>query len=332
MEGPSAGASTRRTAVSTPSSANLTRRPAVHPLMRSAAAPLLLAAALALPAAAQPTTHDKAFWTGLAGKEFAVPDGESAAALALEAADLLSSPDPALRDGVGYEALARWVYRDGLVPPADLEKLRLRLQTGLGKDLGTSGTDAAYGRSFSAIGLAILAASDLKKPWMTPAAFDGLLGEVARYLVSEKDLRGFVPGGGWVHATAHTADVLKFLGRSPRLTPAGQARIVEAVAARLKTAGVVFAWGEDERLAQALLSLVRRKDFEPKPFEAWLAALAAENAALWKNGPAIDPAAFVPVRAQKQALVHLAALLAREEAPPEAFRKALNEALGKLAG
>jgi hypothetical protein len=31
-------------------------------------------------------------------------------------------------------------------------------------------------------------------------------------------------------------------------------------------------------------------------------------------------------------LVHLAALLAREEAPPEAFRKELNEALGKLAG
>ena len=108
--------------------------------------------------------------------------------------------------------------------------------------------------------------------------------------------------------------------------------MVEAVASRLRTAGVVFAWGEDERLALALLSLTRRKDFDPKPFEAWLQALSAENAALWKNGPAIDPAAFVPVRAQKQALVHLAALLAREETPPEAFRKALNEALGKLAG
>ena len=108
--------------------------------------------------------------------------------------------------------------------------------------------------------------------------------------------------------------------------------MVEAVAARLRTAGVVFAWGEDERLAQALLSLTLRKDFDPKPFEPWFASLAAENAALWKNGPAIEPAAFVAVRAQKQALVHLAALLAREEKAPEAFRKALNEALGKLAG
>jgi hypothetical protein len=296
----------------------------------------LLAAALALllasPAVASPPEHDRAFWISLAAKDFAVPEGESAGALALEVADLLSSPDAALRDGVGYEALARWVWRDGLVPPADLEKLRLRLQGALGKGLGKSGSDAAYGRSFSAIGLAILAAADMKTPWMTQEAFDDLLAAAVAYLLAEKDVRGFVPGGGWIHATAHTADLLKFLGRSPRLTPAGQARIVEAVASRLKTAGVVFAWGEDERLAQALVSLSRRKDFDPKPFEAWLAALAAENTALWKNGPRIDPAAFVAVRAQKQALVHLAALLAREEAPPKVLEKALNEGLGKLAG
>ncbi len=287
---------------------------------------------LALPAAGASPVHDRAFWTGLAAKDFAIPEGESTGALALEAAGLLSSPDPALRDGVGYEALARWVYRDGLVPPADLERLRLRLQDGLKVGLGEIGRDSAYGRSFSAIGLAILAATDLKKPWMTPEAFDDLLAASTAYLGAEKDLRGFVPGSGWVHATAHTADVLKFLARNPRLTPAGQARIVEAISGRLRTAGVVFAWGEDERLALALFSLARRKDFDPKPFDAWLAALSAENATLWKNGPAIDPAAFVPVRAQKQVLVHLAALLAREEAPPEALRKTLNEALGKLAG
>lgn len=296
------------------------------------AAVIAAALLLASPADGSPPAHDRAFWTGLAAKGFAVPEGESAGALALEAAGLLSSPDPALRDGVGYEALARWVYVDGIVPAADLEKLRRTLQEGLKKGLGETAGDAAYGRSFSAIGLAILAAADLKKPWMTQETFDDLLGAATAYLGAEKDVRGFVAGGGWVHATAHTADVLKFLGRSPRLTPAGQARIVEAVASRLKTAGVVFTWGEDERLALALLSLARRKDFDPKPLEAWLAALAAENTALWKNGPAIDPAAFVPVRAQKQALVHLAALLAREEAPPEAFRKALHDALGKLAG
>ncbi|MBK9963361.1 MAG: DUF2785 domain-containing protein [Holophagales bacterium] len=298
--------------------------------MRLAASALSLL--LALPAAAGPPGHGRAFWTGLAARDFAIPEGESAATLALEAADLLSSPDPVLRDVVGYEALARWVYRDGLIPAADLESLRLRLQAGLKKGLGETSGDSAYGRSFSAIGLAILSATDLKKPWLGQEAFDGLLTASTGYLTTEKDLRGFVPGSGWVHATAHTADVLKFLARSPKLMPAGQARIVEAIASRLRTAGVVFTWGEDERLGLALLSLTRRKDFDPKPLEAWLAALSAENTALWKNGSAIEPAAFVAVRAQKQALVHLAALLAREEAAPEAFRKTLDAALGKLAG
>jgi len=287
---------------------------------------------LALPVAAEPPAHDRAFWSALAAEDFAVPEGESAAALALEAAELLSSPDPSLRDGVGYEALARWIYKDGLVPPADLERLRQRLQAGLKEGLGESATDSAYGRSFSAIGLAILAAADLKTPWLTQEAFDDLLAASTAYLGAEKDLRGFVPGSGWVHATAHTADVLKFLSRNPKLGAAGQARIVEAVAGRLRTAGVVYTWGEDERLALALLSLTRRKDFDPKPLEAWLSNLSAENTVLWKNGAAIDPKAFVAVRAQKQALVHLATLLAREEAPPEPFRRTLNEALGKLAG
>jgi len=291
-----------------------------------------LAVALAAPAAPAAPPHDTAFWHALAAKEFAVPEGESVSVLALEAADLLASPDPKLRDSVAFDALARWVYVQGLVPPDGLEALRLRLQAGLGKGLGETGTDSAYGRSFSALSLSILAAVDLKSPWMTKEAFEDLLAATTRYLTAEKDTRGFVAGAGWVHAAAHTADVLKFLGRNPKLTPAGQARIVEATATRLRTAGVVYAWGEDERLALALLSLTKRADFDPKPFEAWLAALAAENAALWKNGPHIDPAAFVPVRAQRQALVHLAALLAREEKAPEAFRKSLSEALSKLRG
>mgnify|MGYP000856696537 CR=1 FL=1 len=91
----------------------------------------VVALLLAVPTTAAPPSHDRAFWTGLAAKEFAVPEGETAGGLALEAADLLSSPDPALRDGIAFEALARWIYRDGLVAAPDLELLRRKLQDGL---------------------------------------------------------------------------------------------------------------------------------------------------------------------------------------------------------
>ena len=193
-------------------------------MRRAAGLALLLPfLAVALAAHAAPPAHDVAFWHALAAKEFAVPEGESVGALALEAAELLSSPDPKLRDSVAFDALARWVYVQGLVPPDGLEALRLRLQEGLAKGLSESGTDSAYGRSFSALALSILAAVDLKSPWMTKEAFEDLLAATTRYLTAEKDVGGFVAGAGWVHAAAHTADVLKFLGRNPKLTPAGQA-------------------------------------------------------------------------------------------------------------
>jgi len=143
-------------------------------------------AAPAVPAAPAAPPHDTAFWHALAAKEFAVPEGESVSALALEAADLLASPDPKLRDSVAFDALARWVYVQGIVPPDGLEALRLRLQEGLAKGLGESGTDSAYGRSFSALSLSILAAVDLKTPWTTKEAFEDLLAATTRYLTPKR--------------------------------------------------------------------------------------------------------------------------------------------------
>jgi hypothetical protein len=74
----------------------------------------------------------------------------------------------------------------------------------------------------------------------------------------ERDLRGYIVGKGWGHATAHSADLLKFLGRSSRLNTAQQARLVESISGRLRFAGQVFVWGEDARLAAASVRVVYR--------------------------------------------------------------------------
>ena len=47
-------------------------------------------------------------------------------------------------------------------------------------------------------------------------------------------MRGLEPGIGWIHATAHTADLLKFLARDGRFTVADQRRLLEA------------AWAQDD--------------------------------------------------------------------------------------
>jgi hypothetical protein len=288
--------------------------------------PLLLA-----PPATAPAEHPPAFWRGIVERGFAVPEGESPAALLHELTGQLGSPDPELRDTFAYGIAAAWIYRDRRLSPAELRGLLARWSANLEEGVGEAGSDRVLLRSFSALELSILAGTDNRDSFLTPEEHARLLEAALAYLAAERDLRGFEPRVGWIHATAHTADLLKFLGRSPKLAPGGAARIAGAVEAKLAAAGTPFVWGEDERLARALLSLVRRPDFDPAPFDAWLGRLEAAQAAVWE-APALDPAAYVAVANQKQALRALAVQLAAEAEPPApvaALRQRLLELLAR---
>jgi len=131
-----------------------------------------------------------------------------------------------------------------------------------------------------------------------------------------------VPGKGWGHATAHCEDLLKFLARSHWLRPEQQARSVNAIAGRLRSAGLVFVWGEDARLAAALAAVARRPDADPAPFTLWFQQLREEHAALWRGS--FDLARYVPVRGQLNTLSALAADLDAENGPGATIRAALR--------
>jgi hypothetical protein len=122
------------------------------------------------------------------------------------------------------------------------------------------------------------------------------------YLERERDNRGYEPSKGWIHAAGHTADLLKFLARSPRLAKEDQRRLLDAVAAKCAAFGEVFAWGEDERLAQVVRSVVRRPDFDAAAFEGWLAPFPAQHKALWSAAPAIEIDRYVAVQNVKALL------------------------------
>jgi hypothetical protein len=94
---------------------------------------------------------------------------------------------------------------------------------------------------------------------------------------------------------------------------------------------LVFTWGEDARMAAALLSVVDRKDFDALSFETWFQALSAENKELWKS-PAIDAEAYASVRVQANVLAHLEAKSApqKNNSAPPSFRDALQATLGKV--
>ena len=257
--------------------------------------------------------HDAEFWFELRTKRFAVPPSDPLLPLALEATRLLGSPDPKLRDEVGYEALASWVYDQRRLTDQELNVVLATLVLNARKGLGTSDGDELYLRSFSILVLSVFAAADLKQPFLDQRRFDDLIDLALDELARERDLRGYTPGYGWGHATAHCADLLKFLSRSTHLRREQQARIVNGIAERLRSAGIVFVWGEDSRLASALASLGERADADALPFENWCERLAKDHTAVWTG--AFDAASYVAVRAQLNTVAELSADLETDAAP-----------------
>jgi hypothetical protein len=227
--------------------------------------------AIATAVASQRAAHDKAFWQRTVQNKYALPAGEPLPPLVRELSGYLGSPDPELRDDIGYSTLVAWIYRQKVVPVEVRRELLSEWTANLRTGIGTRGADTVFLRSFSALALGILAALDNDASWLEPAEFNGLLTAALAYLRDEVDVRGFDPAKGWMHSTAHTADLLKFLARSRHLEPGQQAVVLDAVLDKVSRTEAVFTHGEDERLARAVLSIAARPDFDEAAFGRWAA-------------------------------------------------------------
>jgi hypothetical protein len=292
---------------------------------------LVLPGLEASPDPATPIRHVRAFWKGIVDHAYGVPEGQSPAALIEELSEYLGSPDRELRDDFAYSIPAHWIYQDKRLAPEELRGLLHLWSANLGVGLGERGTDTVLLRSLSALDLSILAALDNERPFLTDAEFRGLLSDGLGYLAKERDLRGYDERVGWIHAAAHTADLLKFLSRSAKLKTTDQKRIVEAIAGKLEGAGAAFTHGEDERLARALLSLARRPDFDPSSLQAWCQRLKIAETNLW-DAPAFDHDRFIALQNEKNALKSLAVLLSAEKDLSAAGRDLEARLLAVLTG
>jgi hypothetical protein len=273
----------------------------------------LVILSLASPAVAQPSAAErrgKASWLAVA-KDCAVPAGESASGLVGEAVSLLGSPDTEWRDDVGYGVVAACVYEKNVLKPEERRALVGVLSANLRRGIGETGTDSVLLRSFSALDLSILAALEAQDPVLDGAGYRRLLDVSLQYLRDERDLRGLEPRVGWIHATAHTADLLKFLARDRRFTPADQQSLLDAAWSKVTAPGTpVFTHAEDERLASALLSVVRRPDFDAARLDPWLARFVALEKQVWSKAPP-DPATLDASQNARNLLRSLYVLLAQ---------------------
>ena len=284
----------------------------------------LLTLAVRLAAAPNEKERGLPFWQELA-KDCAVPAGESAFGLVGEAVSFLGSPDSAWRDDVGYGVVAACVYQKKLLKPEERRELVARLEANLRSGIGETGTDSVLLRSFSALDLSILAAVEDEQPALDEGGYRRLLDDALAYLRDERDLRGLEPRVGWIHATAHTADLLKFLARDTRFTKNDQARLLEAAWSKATAPGTpVFTHAEGERLAAALLSVARRPDFDPAILDPWLARFVSLEKTVWEKSPP-DPATLDASQNARDLLRSVYVLLSLPEPPPTAGQARARE-------
>jgi uncharacterized protein DUF2785 len=293
-------------------------------------AALLLLAAISV--AAQPV-RSRDEWVALAKGGFVLPPDRHAIDVLLDMNDLLFSTDPVLRDEVAYSAAERWILHDKTVDAGELRRLLERWSRNLEVGLGENGTDRVFGRSFSALCLSLVAAADLQSPFLAPAEVRAFFDRMLDYFARERDLRGFDATRGWMHSVAHTSDALKFLVRNPKLAAGVDARLLAAVRAKIEAADAVFTWGENDRMALALHSAVRRSDADTAALDAWVAQWVEAHRAMWSKGPQVDPRVFAQVENAKQVMRSLHAALSMDATPTPAgaaAAKALVVALAKM--
>ena len=236
-------------------------------------------------ARARTDLHDREFWRQVARNHYVVPQRTEIFPLAKELSGYLASPDPELRDDLAYSILASWIVRQNQFSHAELISLADDWQRNLTRGIGESSTDTVLLRSFSALSLASLAERDLKDPFLDAERFGALLNAALDYLRDEKDLRGFDERQGWIHATAHTADLLAALAGNRRFEKREQHRVLDAIAQRLSTANAVFTMGEQDRLANATVAVMDRGDFDTAAWKAWLTTLNNEDQSVWNDSP-----------------------------------------------
>lgn len=199
---------------------------------------------------------------------FAVPNAARKPALAEALLGCLADPDPMLRDGIAYEALAQWL-RAGDFDAGELRRLRDALYGML------DGGDAeGFRRPFAALVLAEVARTDRIRPWMTVAEREAMVARATAYLSSVRDYRGFDDKQGWRHGVAHGADWLMQLSLNSALERPQLDAILAAVAAQVVPESAhAYVFGEPERLARPVIFIARRGVHSAAEWQAWFASL-----------------------------------------------------------
>lgn len=193
--------------------------------------------------------------------------------------DHLGSPDPVLRDELGYRVLVRWIYLQNLLTPDQLRHVLQRVlgEDGLFRQIGETDTDSVFWRSFSSLVIALIVALDKQTPFLQEEEFRKVLGQLVQYCQLEQDVRGYVPESGWAHAAAHVADALDECVYSRYASASDCLEVWKGIRSLVLVSGGVYGSEEDERMANPLTAMVERGLVPLPTLIQWLSELPQDD-------------------------------------------------------
>jgi len=173
----------------------------------------------------------------------------------------IGSTDSELRDDLIYTAFDAWILAEPVLSPDQLRGLLPVIldEEHLRFKLGEQDTDSVFTRTFSVLVLPLLLIRHRSQPVFSDAEIHTIHRQVCDYLTQEKDRRGFVPGKGWAHAAAHAADALDDLAECAELTQADLLEILGVIRRTVCVHSLCYTCGEEERLASAAITVLKRK-------------------------------------------------------------------------
>jgi hypothetical protein len=158
------------------------------------------------------------------------------------------------------------------------------LLSNLEKGIGETTSDTVFLRTFSILLLAEIVHNDNKKTLLEKSQVKQILEKGIWYIGAEKDPRGHIPGKGWAHALAHTADLMLVLGRNRHINGADLWSILATISNKIiHSTNHVYIHGEDDRLASAVIEILRRDLISLNQLDAWTKSMTEPDGGNWKG-------------------------------------------------